>query len=95
MVNNTKPVKDLKVADYDAIVVAGGQAPMFSFKDASDLHAKSLNSMKPEKLAPRCAMEPRSCDTQSSRTANLSRRERPLPVLPMSRRISPTTPYGP
>ena len=51
MVNNTKPVKDLKVADYDAIVVAGGQAPMFSFKEASDLHAKFVEFYEAGKIS--------------------------------------------
>jgi putative intracellular protease/amidase len=51
MVNSTKPVKDIKVADYDAIVVAGGQAPMFSFKDASDLHAKFVEFYEAGKIS--------------------------------------------
>jgi len=51
MVNNTKPVKDIKVADYDAIVVAGGQAPMFTFQDASDLHAKFVEFYEAGKVA--------------------------------------------
>lgn len=40
LVQNTPAVADLEVAAFDAIVVAGGQAPMFSFEHASDLHAK-------------------------------------------------------
>jgi len=40
LVDTTKPVSDLNVADFDAIVVAGGQAPMFSFADATDLQQK-------------------------------------------------------
>jgi len=40
LVENTKPVADIDVAAFHAIVVAGGQAPMFSFEQATDLHAK-------------------------------------------------------
>jgi len=40
LVNNTKPVKDLDVARFDAIVVAGGQAPMFTFENATELQEK-------------------------------------------------------
>jgi putative intracellular protease/amidase len=40
LVDNTKKVADIDVAKFDAIVVAGGQSPMFSFEQATDLHAK-------------------------------------------------------
>ncbi|WP_338876388.1 type 1 glutamine amidotransferase domain-containing protein [Spirosoma sp. SC4-14] len=40
LVDNTKPVADLNVVDFDALVVAGGQAPMFSFENATDLQQK-------------------------------------------------------
>ena len=38
LVENTRPVADIDLADFDAIVVAGGQAPMFGFEQATDLH---------------------------------------------------------
>ena len=38
LVEQTKPLSALQVADFDAIVVAGGQAPMFSFATATELH---------------------------------------------------------
>jgi putative intracellular protease/amidase len=34
---NTPKISDLKCGDYDAIVVAGGQAPMFTFKNETGL----------------------------------------------------------
>lgn len=34
---DTLPVHDLAVDDYDVLVVAGGQGPMFTFEDATDL----------------------------------------------------------
>lgn len=37
LVDNTKPVSALDVAAFDAIVVAGGQAPMFTFEQATGL----------------------------------------------------------
>lgn len=40
LLTNTRPVRDIDVATFDAIVVAGGQAPMFTFKDARDLQEK-------------------------------------------------------
>lgn len=40
LVDNTRRISDLKVAEFDAVVVAGGQAPMFTFEGAKDLHAK-------------------------------------------------------
>ncbi len=39
-VENTRPVDAIDVAAFDAIVVAGGQSPMFSFARATGLHAK-------------------------------------------------------
>jgi putative intracellular protease/amidase len=40
LIDTTKPVADLNIADFDALVVAGGQAPMFTFETATDLQAK-------------------------------------------------------
>ena len=40
LVERTRGVADLDVAAFDAIVVAGGQAPMFTFEGATALHAK-------------------------------------------------------
>ncbi|RZF56871.1 type 1 glutamine amidotransferase domain-containing protein [Acinetobacter halotolerans] len=38
LLKNTKSIKDTNVADYDAVVVAGGGAPLVTFKDDTDLH---------------------------------------------------------
>jgi putative intracellular protease/amidase len=51
LVDNTRKVKELSVADFDAIVVAGGQAPMFTFEGATDLHAKFAAFFEGGKLA--------------------------------------------
>ncbi len=37
LVEHTRPVAELRVEDFDAIVVAGGQSPMFTFADATGL----------------------------------------------------------
>ncbi len=37
LIERTRPARELAVDDFDAIVVAGGQAPMFTFERASDL----------------------------------------------------------
>jgi putative intracellular protease/amidase len=37
-VQNTRPVTDIALDRFDAIVVAGGQSPMFSFEKATALH---------------------------------------------------------
>src|SRR5689334_14302050 len=40
LVENTRSVDDLDVAQFDALVVAGGQGPMFTFERATNLHQK-------------------------------------------------------
>jgi putative intracellular protease/amidase len=40
LVANTMPVRDLDVDVYDALGVAGGQGPMFTFETATDLQQK-------------------------------------------------------
>jgi putative intracellular protease/amidase len=40
LVETTRPVADIDVDAFDAIVVAGGQSPMFSFDRATALHEK-------------------------------------------------------
>jgi len=40
LLESTGKVADIEVDAFDAILVAGGQSPMFSFETATDLHAK-------------------------------------------------------
>jgi putative intracellular protease/amidase len=51
LVENTKPVSALRVEDFDAIVVAGGQAPMFTFDQATDLQRKFVAFYESRKIA--------------------------------------------
>jgi putative intracellular protease/amidase len=51
LVQKTKPVSEINVARFDAIVVAGGQAPMFSFEKATALHSKFVEFYEAGKIA--------------------------------------------
>jgi putative intracellular protease/amidase len=54
LVDDTRKVAELAVADFDAIVVAGGQAPMFTFESAHDLQRKFVEFYEAGKVA--CAL---------------------------------------
>jgi putative intracellular protease/amidase len=54
LVEDTKPVSAIDVARFDALVVAGGQAPMFSFEKATGLQQKFVEFYEAGKLA--CAL---------------------------------------
>lgn len=51
LAEKTKPVSEIAVARFDAIVVAGGQAPMFSFEAATALHKKFVEFYEAGKVA--------------------------------------------
>jgi putative intracellular protease/amidase len=51
LVDNTRPVDEIDVEFYDAIVVAGGQAPMFNFDTAKNLHSKFVEFYERGKIA--------------------------------------------
>jgi putative intracellular protease/amidase len=51
LVTETRKVSEIDVAKFDAIVVAGGQAPMFSFEGATDLHKKFVEFYEAGKVA--------------------------------------------
>jgi putative intracellular protease/amidase len=50
MVEDTKPISALDVADFDAIVVAGGQAPMFTYEKAAGLQKRFVEFYDAGKL---------------------------------------------
>lgn len=54
LVEQTRPVSEIEVAKFDAIVIAGGQAPMFTFESATALHEKFVAFYEAGKLA--CAL---------------------------------------
>jgi len=51
LVENTRKAVDIEVARFDAIVVAGGQAPMFTFDSATGLHKKFTEFFEAGKVA--------------------------------------------
>jgi putative intracellular protease/amidase len=51
LVDDTRPVAEIDVAAFDAILVAGGQAPMFGFEQAATLHAKFADFFAAGKVA--------------------------------------------
>lgn len=50
LVDNTRKISELEVARFDALVVAGGQSPMFTFKDATALQAKFVECYEAGKI---------------------------------------------
>jgi putative intracellular protease/amidase len=54
LIERTKQVSEIRLDRFDAIVVAGGQGPMFTFERAKDLHAKFAEFYERGKIA--CAM---------------------------------------
>ena len=51
LVESTRPVSAIDPAAFDAIVVAGGQAPMFTFEAATDLHTTFVQFYESGKVA--------------------------------------------
>ncbi|MFO0613352.1 MAG: type 1 glutamine amidotransferase domain-containing protein [Polyangiaceae bacterium] len=51
LLESTRPVTDIDVARFDAILVAGGQSPMFSFAEVTALHRKFVAFFEAGKVA--------------------------------------------
>jgi putative intracellular protease/amidase len=54
LVENTRKVSEIALGSFDAIVVAGGQSPMFSYEKATSLHRKFVEFFEAGKIA--CAL---------------------------------------
>jgi putative intracellular protease/amidase len=54
LVANTRKVSEISVKNFDALIVAGGQAPMFTFERATGLIAKFVEFYEAGKIA--CAL---------------------------------------
>jgi putative intracellular protease/amidase len=54
LVENTKKVSEIETAKFDAILVAGGQGPMFTYEKSPQLHAKFVEFYEAGKIA--CAL---------------------------------------
>jgi putative intracellular protease/amidase len=66
LVEATRPVAGARRRRFDAIVVAGGQAPMFTSKRPPRCTRSSSSSTRPARSPRRCAMARRSSATPSS-----------------------------
>jgi len=51
LVAETRKASDIDVSKFDAIVVAGGQSPLYSFEGATDLHKKFVEFYEAGKIA--------------------------------------------
>ncbi|NRA66809.1 MAG: type 1 glutamine amidotransferase domain-containing protein [Pseudobacteriovorax sp.] len=51
LLKETKKIEDVSVDDYVAIIVVGGQSPMFTFKNELNLHSKFLEFYKKGKVS--------------------------------------------
>src|SRR6185369_9986617 len=51
LVETTRPIRELSVDTFDAIVVAGGQAPMFTFELAIELQRRFVAFFEAGKIA--------------------------------------------
>ena len=51
LLNETGKVNDQRMIDFDAIVVCGGQGPMFTYNDATDLHKLFLDFYRAGKIS--------------------------------------------
>ena len=51
LIDNTKKVSEIDAAKFDAILVAGGQAPMFTYESALDLQRKFIDFYTAGKVA--------------------------------------------
>jgi putative intracellular protease/amidase len=51
LIEDTQPVSAIELARFDAIVVAGGQAPMSSFEQATELHQKFVEFYEAGRIA--------------------------------------------
>ncbi len=54
LVENTRPVAEIDLQRFDALIVAGGQAPMSNFETAVELHRKFVEFYEAGKIA--CAL---------------------------------------
>jgi putative intracellular protease/amidase len=50
LLENTRPAKDIEVADFDAILIAGGQGPMFTIAHAHDTIKKFVAFYEASKI---------------------------------------------
>ena len=94
LLEDTKPSKDIEVQQFDAIIIAGGQGPMFALELATDTVQKFVEFYEAGKLAVALCH-----GVAVLRYAKLSGGEylaqgKLLPALPTLKKILPMKPYG-
>jgi putative intracellular protease/amidase len=50
LIENSKPISQIEVADYDAILFVGGQGPMYTFHDNDRVHKLAADFFKAGKI---------------------------------------------
>jgi len=50
LIENSKPISQVKAADYDAILFVGGQGPMYTFHDNDRVHKLAADFFKADKI---------------------------------------------
>jgi putative intracellular protease/amidase len=50
LVDDSKPISQLKLADYDAVLFVGGQAPMYTYHNDERVHSLAAQSYKSGKI---------------------------------------------
>ena len=88
LVQNTKTADEISLDAFDAIVVAGGEGPMFTMEKATNLHAKFAEFFEAARSPPRCATASPYFATPLCPTATRWSRVAPSPASPTSRRTS-------
>jgi hypothetical protein len=76
--DGTKSVATIDVDAYDAILVAGGQAPMFAFDSASTLHTKFVEFSRQTDFYSLLAVTMRSPEIPESATCTATRTDRAI-----------------
>lgn len=50
LIENSRPISQLKVSDYDAVLFVGGQGPMYTFYDNERVHQLAADFLKAGKI---------------------------------------------
>ena len=61
LVEKSKPVSQLRVSEFEAILFVGGQAPMYTFYDDERVHNLQPYRTKRGKLLPSSVTQPPFC----------------------------------
>ena len=94
LIQNTRAVTAIDADRFDAILVAGGQAPMFTFETAAALHQKFVEFYERGRVAVALCHGVAILKYARLPPAITSPKERRSPASPTPKRTSPTGPCG-